>query len=643
MKKHLLNLGVLLLLVSLLLTGCQPTAPQTSEPAAPAKTAEPEKTEAPAAEEKTTVGIVLKSFSNPFWMMAKAAAEAEAANSGVEVVILGTTEEGDYQQQVAHIEDLTTRGVDVIVVVPAEASALVPAVEAAVDAGIPVINLDSPIETDKVSAFIGSDNVEGGRMAGKYIAEQLGGKGKVAVIRGRLGNPVELQRYDGFMEAVKEFPEIEVVAEGVGNWEADEGFTVMEDFLTAHPEIQAVFAESDRMILGASQAAKAAGRDDIVLVGLDGIVEALAAVKYGDIAADVAQRPDLMGQYAVKYGAELAKTGKIDQVVTTPMTLALPDNVDPLIANWEAVGLAAPAPEEPAEEPAAQEDYTIGLVLKSFSNPFWMMAKTAAEAKAKELGVNVVVLGTTEEGDYQQQVAHIEDLTTQGADLIVVVPAEASALVPAVEAAVDAGIPVINLDSPIETDKVISFIGSDNVEGGKMAGNFIAEQLGGKGKVGVIRGRLGNPVELQRYEGFTEALKAYPDIELVAEGVGNWEADEGFTVMEDFLTAHPDIQAVFGESDRMILGASQAAQAAGRDDIVLVGLDGIVEALRAVQDGSISADVAQRPDLMGEYAVQYGLDYLKTGKIDPVLITPMTLAVTDNVQPLIQSWEDLGF
>jgi len=643
MKKHLLNLGVLLLLVSLLLTGCQPTAPQTSEPAAPAKTAEPEKTEAPAAEEKTTVGIVLKSFSNPFWMMAKAAAEAEAANSGVEVVILGTTEEGDYQQQVAHIEDLTTRGVDVIVVVPAEASALVPAVEAAVDAGIPVINLDSPIETDKVSAFIGSDNVEGGRMAGKYIAEQLGGKGKVAVIRGRLGNPVELQRYDGFMEAVKEFPEIEVVAEGVGNWEADEGFTVMEDFLTAHPEIQAVFAESDRMILGASQAAKAAGRDDIVLVGLDGIVEALAAVKYGDIAADVAQRPDLMGQYAVKYGAELAKTGKIDQVVTTPMTLALPDNVDPLIANWEAVGLAAPAPEEPVEEPAAKEDYTIGLVLKSFSNPFWMMAKTAAEAKAKELGVNVVVLGTTEEGDYQQQVAHIEDLTTQGADLIVVVPAEASALVPAVEAAVDAGIPVINLDSPIETDKVISFIGSDNVEGGKMAGNFIAEQLGGKGKVGVIRGRLGNPVELQRYEGFTEALKAYPDIELVAEGVGNWEADEGFTVMEDFLTAHPDIQAVFGESDRMILGASQAAQAAGRDDIVLVGLDGIVEALRAVQDGSISADVAQRPDLMGEYAVQYGLDYLKTGKIDPVLITPMTLAVTDNVQPLIQSWEDLGF
>lgn len=630
MKKHFILFSLLLLLVVPLLSSCQPAVPATSAP---------EATEAAEVDKKVTVGIVLKSFSNPFWMMAKAAAEAKAKELGVEVVILGTTEEGDYQQQVAHIEDLTTRGVDVIVVVPAEASALVPAIEAAIAAGIPVINLDSPVESDKVSAFIGSDNVEGGRMAGKFIAEKLGGKGKVAVMRGRLGNPVELQRYDGFMEAVKAFPDIEVVAEGVANWEADQGYTVMEDFLTAHPEIQAVFAEADRMALGASQAAKAAGRDEIIIVGLDGIVEALTAVKNGDLAADVAQRPDLMGEYAVQYGMELAKTGKIEKVITTPMTLALVDNVDPLIANWASVGLTAP--EEEAVKPA--EKFTIGIVLKSFSNPFWMMAKTAAEAKAKELGVEVVVLGTTEEGDYQQQVAHIEDLTTRGVNLIVVVPAEASALVPAIEAAIDAGIPVINLDSPIETDKVISYIGSDNVEGGRMAGEFIADQLKGKGNVGVIRGRLGNPVELQRYEGFMESMKKYPDIKVVAEGVANWEADQGFTVMEDFLTAHPEIQAVFAEADRMALGASQSAVAAGRKEIIIVGLDGIVEALRAVKDGSLAADVAQRPDLMGEFAVQYGLEYLKTGKIDAVLTTPMTLAVKDNVDPLIEAWKALGF
>ena len=83
--------------------------------------------------------------------------------------------------------------------------------------------------------------------------------------------------------------------------------------------------------------------------------------------------------------------------------------------------------------------------------------------------------------------------------------------------------------------------------------------------------------------------------------------------------------------------------AANRDDIILVGLDGIVEALRAVADGTISADVAQRPDLMGEYAVKYGLEFLQTGKIDPVITTPMTLALPDNVEPLIAAWEALGF
>jgi ribose transport system substrate-binding protein len=327
-KRHLAILILLLVTMTYLLTACRTTVPEP-----PAATGEP--VTSPAVEEKVTVGIVLKSFSNPFWMMAKTAAEAKAKELGVEVIILGTTEEGDYQQQVAHIEDLTTRGVDVIVVVPAEASALVPAIEAAVESGIPVINLDSPVETDVVSAFIGSDNVEGGRMAGRFIAEQLDGKGKVAVIRGRLGNPVELQRYEGFVEAIGAFPEIELVAEGVANWEADQGFTVMEDLLTAHPGIQAVFAESDRMALGASQAAAAHNRSDLVIVGLDGIVEALRAVLDGSLAADVAQRPDLMGEYAVKYGVDLVKTGKIDKVITTPMTLALPDNVQPLIDAWE--------------------------------------------------------------------------------------------------------------------------------------------------------------------------------------------------------------------------------------------------------------------------------------------------------------------
>ena len=336
MKQRLSSIHMLvslLVLVAMLLAGCVTAVPASTAPAA--ESADAAAAAAPAAE--YTIGIVLKSFANPFWLMAKSAAEKAAAEKGVNVVILGITEEGDYAGQVTHIEDLVTRNVDLIVVVPAESKALVPAVESAIAAGIPVINLDSPIDTDKVIAFIGSDNVEGGRMAGEFIAEQLGKTGKVGVIRGRLGNPVETQRYDGFMEAIAQYPEMEVVAEGVGNWEAEEGAKVMEDFITAHPELQAVFAEADRMALGASSAATAANRSDIIIVGLDGIREALQGVKDGMLAADVAQRPDLMGQYAVEKGLEYLQTGEIEPVIITPMTLAVPDNVDPLIEAWNAV------------------------------------------------------------------------------------------------------------------------------------------------------------------------------------------------------------------------------------------------------------------------------------------------------------------
>lgn len=293
--------------------------------------------------------------------------------------------------------------------------------------------------------------------------------------------------------------------------------------------------------------------------------------------------------------------------------------------------------------PQAEDKPTIGIVLKSLSNPFWMMAKTAAEAKAKELGVEVIIASTTAETDFNAQVAQIEDFVTKKVDLIAVVPSDASALVPAVEAAVAKGIPVICLDSAIRTDKIISFIASDNVAGGAMAGEYIVNKLNQKGNVAIIRGRQGDAVELERYNGFVDYVKKYPDIKIVTEGAANWEADQGAKVMEDFLVAHPEIQAVFCEADQMALGASSVAQAAKRNDIIFVGLDGIVEALRAVKDGQLSADVAQSPDKIGAYAVEYGAKYLKGETIDKRIITPMVLATPENVDPLIKAWEDLGF
>lgn len=296
-----------------------------------------------------------------------------------------------------------------------------------------------------------------------------------------------------------------------------------------------------------------------------------------------------------------------------------------------------------AAPPAAEDAPRIAVILKSLTNSFWMMAKAAAEAKGEELGVEVKVFSTTEETDFNTQVSQIEDAVTNGFDVICVVAADGNALIPAVEEAVGKGVSVIALDTSIPSDKISSFVASDNVAGGASAADYIAEQLDGKGKIAVIRGGQGHTVELERYEGFTEQLKKYPGIELVTEAYANWEADLASNVMEDFLNAHPEIQAVFCESDMMVIGASQTAVTAQRDDIIFVGLDGTVDALRLVKSGQIKADVAQRPDLIGSYGVEAAVKLAKGEKIEDRIVTPMDVATVDNCDTLIALWEAQGF
>ncbi len=306
----------------------------------------------------------------------------------------------------------------------------------------------------------------------------------------------------------------------------------------------------------------------------------------------------------------------------------------------------APANEgtDPAAEAGEDQEIKVAVILKSLTNSFWMMAKSAAEEKGEELGIEVEVFSITEETDYQAQVNTIEDCVNKGFDAIAIVPADSNAVVPAVKSAVESGIPVLAIDTELgEENLAVSYIGSDNVEGGKMAAQYVIEQVGTEGQIAVIRGSEAQTVEIQRYTGFADEIAASSELEIVAEAYADWAADKAANVMEDFLATNPEIKAVFCESDMMVIGASQIARAAGRDDIVFVGLDGTVDALRYVEDGTINADVAQRPDLMGSYAVEAMYKLAKGESIDPVIVTPMDLATSETVGELIKLWEAVGF
>ncbi|ABQ47794.1 Monosaccharide-transporting ATPase [Thermotoga petrophila RKU-1] len=259
---------------------------------------------------KYVVGLSLSTLNNPFFVTLRDGAVDTAKKLGIDLIVLDAQD--NPAKQLNDIEDLIQRGVDLIIINPTDSDAIVSAVESANEAGIPVITVDRASNGGKVVCHIASDNVEGGRMAARYIAKVLNGKGKVVELVGIPGTSAARDRGKGFEEELAKYPGLQLVAKQTANFNRAEGLTVMENILEAHPDIDAVFAQNDEMALGAIEAIKAAGKlDDIIVVGFDAIPDAIEAIKKGEMEATIAQQPYLMGQLAVTKAFEYLTTGTV--------------------------------------------------------------------------------------------------------------------------------------------------------------------------------------------------------------------------------------------------------------------------------------------------------------------------------------------
>ena len=265
-----------------------------------------------------TVAFVPKALNSPFWAEMQQAAEREAAAQGVRLVSLAAERETDVERQYQIIENLIQQKVDAILLAPAGSKELVPAIRKANDAGIPVLILDTRIDqaaadsmSVRVLTYIGSDNFEGGAVAGRYLARTLGGTGSVAIIEGISGHETADQRRQGFLKGVEGHPGIRVVASQTADWERARAYTVAENLLQAHPELDAIFAANDEMALGALEAVAAARRlDRVRIVGFDAIPDALANIASGRLLGSVAQFPGEMGRLGVRHAVILLREGK---------------------------------------------------------------------------------------------------------------------------------------------------------------------------------------------------------------------------------------------------------------------------------------------------------------------------------------------
>ena len=274
----------------------------------------------------------------------------------------------------------------------------------------------------------------------------------------------------------------------------------------------------------------------------------------------------------------------------------------------------------------------LGVVLKALDSEFWLAVKAGADKAAEELQVDITVLAPPSENDVEKQITLIEDLISQKVSGLAVSASDVAAVVPPLERGLEKNIPFVILDSDAMTEKKVAFIGTDNFRGGQLAGEYLVQQLKGKGKVALITGVPGQQAHVSRRDGFLDAIGKAEGINLVATQPANSDRSLAMKVMENILQAHPDVQAVFVTSATMAMGAERAVKSGKKEgQIVLVGFDASREILLAIGKGEVSATIAQNPFQMG-YLVVKELYYAVQGKEPTVkrIDTGTAVVTTEN-------------
>ncbi|WPP29940.1 substrate-binding domain-containing protein [Streptomyces sp. CL7] len=278
-----------------------------------------------SAADRPKIGLSLSTLNNPFFVQIRDGAEEEAKKLGVDLTV--TDAQNDASQQANQLQNFTSGSLSAVVVNPVDSDAAGPSVRGANQAGIPVIAVDRGVNKADTSALVASDNVEGGALGAKALAEKLGGKGTIVILQGQAGTSASRERGAGFAEGLKDYPGIKVVAKQPADFDRTKGLDVMTNLLQAHPDIDGVFAENDEMALGAIKALGSKAGKSVQVVGFDGTPDGLKAVRAGTLYASVAQQPSELGRIAVRNALRAVEGEKVEKMVKVPVKVVTKENV----------------------------------------------------------------------------------------------------------------------------------------------------------------------------------------------------------------------------------------------------------------------------------------------------------------------------
>jgi len=320
MKKRLL--GVLLAAVMVVAMGCGSPSSSSDADQSSGETAGESAGEDSGG--KIKIGFSSKTNSDTFVKAIADAAQAEADAQGAELVMADA--EGDVNKQISDVETMIAQQVDVIIVIPQDVEGSAPVVSMANEAGIPIVVCNGDIADTDYTAFVGCTDQESGEILGTWFNDNLEKGSKICIIEGPMGQSGQVGRYAGF-EEVGMLDNFEVLSVQTANWKRDEAMALTEDWLTTYgDELKGIVCENDDMALGALSACKAAGRDDIVIGGVDGLADAVEAVQKGEQGVSVLQDSKGQGAGSIEVAMQIVKGEDYEKDTRIPFRAITKDN-----------------------------------------------------------------------------------------------------------------------------------------------------------------------------------------------------------------------------------------------------------------------------------------------------------------------------
>lgn len=276
---------------------------------------------------KYRIGAATQGLSHEFIKALVEAMQEKADELNVELIVMDSQDQ--IENQLNQVDNLVSQNVDAIILNAVDFVGSSPAVDRVKEAGIPLVEAITFTQNDNYDVFVGTDPEQSGVMMGQILADLLGGKGNVALLQGQIGHSAEITRGNGLKISLFDaYPDVKLVTQQTANWNRDEAMSITEDWLQRFPEINAIAAQNDEMAMGALQAVEAAGRTDIFIVGIDGIPDALKAVKEGRLAATVLDNVTEEGKRAVEVAVGLIEGQRFQKKELVDYIPITKDNVD---------------------------------------------------------------------------------------------------------------------------------------------------------------------------------------------------------------------------------------------------------------------------------------------------------------------------